>query len=109
MSYSKADQMRFESYERAHLKKGQRELSPEEKIGILEKRDQSRLWFVGINVLAALFFAYSWYAEITSLGDTILTILLAVVLVNIGLNFYQRKQISELIAYLREQQSSPNS
>jgi len=108
MSDSKADKMRFESYERAHLKKGQQDLPPEEKIEILQKRDRSRWIFVAVNVLAALFFAYSWYYNITRLSDTLLIILGVVVVINVVLIFYQKKQIRLLIEHL-EQQISESS
>ena len=105
MSSSVQDQPKepYQAYAKMHLKEEQRSLPAAEKIEILQKKDRSKWWHVGINIAAVLFFGYSFYFGITQLSDTILYILLAVFGINVGLIFYQKKQIRQLIAHLKRE------
>lgn len=102
--YSSEDRERYQAYLNVHLKNKEYDLPPGEKIEILEKRLRNKWWMLGVNVLAILFFGYSFFYGITQLSDTLLYILLAVFVVNMGLIFYQRNQLKELIAYLKWKQ-----
>jgi uncharacterized membrane protein YpjA len=103
MSYSEADKKRFETYEKIHLKKDQQELDPSGKLGALDNRDR-RLWLMlFLNIVAVVFFGYSWYEGITQLNQYILIILIVVFLANTAMIFYQKKQVTELRAYLKDQ------
>ncbi|MDZ7715935.1 MAG: hypothetical protein U5J95_06940 [Balneolaceae bacterium] len=99
--YDKNEQQRLHSYLNIHLKKDQLELSPEKKIEALQKRDRAKMWHIIINVIAILFFGYSFYYNITELGQTFFYIIFAVFGVNVGLILYQKKQINELISFLK--------
>jgi|SRR5699024_2081166 len=89
-----------------YLKEEQHALPVAEKIEILQKKDRSQWWKLAINVIAIIFFGYSFYFGITQLSDVILYILLAVFGVNVGLIFYQKKQIRRLIEYFKEEAPS---
>src|SRR5699024_1814380 len=94
------EQERLQSYLKIHLKKSSLELSEEEQIKKLEKKDRNKWIMLAVNIAAVLVFSYSYYAGITKLGSTFLIIILAVFGINVGLIFYQKKQIKELIEYL---------
>lgn len=98
--YDQNEQQRLQSYLNIHLKKDQLELSPEKKIEALQKRDRAKMWHIIINVVAILFFGYSFYYDITELSQTFFYIIFAVFGVNVGLILYQKKQINELISFL---------
>lgn len=93
---------KLQSHLKIHLKKDQRDLPDHKKIEALQKRDRSKWWQLGINFLAILFFGYSFYYDITQLGNTFFIIIFIVFGINVGLLFYQKKQIAELITYLEK-------
>lgn len=96
-------QEQVESYLRAQLKTHQLSLPADEQVELLRKKKRRQLWFLIINIIAILFFGYSFFYGITELSNTILYILAAVFTLNVLLIFYQRKQIGELIDYLKKQ------
>ncbi|HLR24311.1 MAG TPA: hypothetical protein VK112_00495 [Fodinibius sp.] len=96
----KHEQERMQSYLNIHLKKDTQELSEEQQIEALHKKERNKWIMLAVNILAVLIFGYSFYYGITNLGQTFLIIILAVFGINVGLIFYQRKQIKELIDYL---------
>lgn len=93
-------QKRFQSYLKIHLKNQQREESIPEQIKALQKRGRFKWWHLVINVIAILFFGYSFYFGITQLSQTFFIIIMVVFGINVVLIFYQKKQINDLIAYL---------
>jgi hypothetical protein len=99
MSFSSEDLKRFRSYEKVHLKGVDENLPPSAKIELLQKKDRNKWYMLVFNVLAILFFGYSFIFDVTTLSDTIFTILLVVFAINVGLIFLQKKQISELIRF----------
>lgn len=99
-TYSSEEKERYRSYLKIHLKQEEQGLPPDEKIAILKKKDRNKWWMLAVNVAAILFFGYSFFYGITQLSDTLLYILLAVFVINVGLIFYQKKQLQELIEYL---------
>ena len=100
-AYDSEEQQRYQSYLKIHLKSEQQELSLSDKIEALEKKDRSKWWHLVINFAAILFFAYSFYFDITQLGQTLFIIIFIVFGINVGLIIYQKKQINELIEYLQ--------
>ncbi|HEX6981648.1 MAG TPA: hypothetical protein VF181_02705 [Balneolaceae bacterium] len=94
------EQKRLQSYLNIHLKKDKQTLPISDQIDDLHKRNRNKWFQLGINVLAILFFGYSFYYDITQLSQTFFIILVAVFGVNVGLIFYQKNQINELIDYL---------
>ena len=104
--YSKQDEERFESYRRVHLKKSDEGLSREDEIELLQKKNRNRWWLLLLNVVAIVFFGYSFASGITQLSDTLFYILIAVFIINVGLIFYQKKQLSELIEFLKWKQQN---
>lgn len=99
--YDSETREQLESYLTIHLKNDQLELSDEEQLEALQKRGRAKNWHLIFNIAAVLFFGYSFYYGITQLSETFLIAILAVFGVNVGLIFYQKKQINELIEYLR--------
>jgi len=103
MNYSSEDLDRFKSYEKVHLRGVDDNLPVQQKIEALNKKHRSKWYLLWFNVLAIAFFSYSYYFDITALGDTIYIILLVVFTINVALIFLQKKQIHELIEYYKTQ------
>lgn len=91
------DKERFERFEKVHLRGADENLTTSERIEFLNKRIRKKNWLIGLNVLAILFFSYSFYYGITQLGETLFTILVVVFIVNVGLILLQKRQITEMI------------
>ena len=95
------EQDRLQSYLNVHLKKEEQSLSAGDKIEALQKKDRNKWIQLAVNIAAIIFFGYSFYFDITQLGQTFFIIIFAVFVINVGLIFYQRRQIKELIEYLK--------
>jgi len=95
------EQKRLQSYLNIHLKKDKQSLSVEEQIEELHKRDRNKWIQFGVNLAAVIFFGYSFYFNLTQLSQTIYIIIVVVCALNVGLIFYQKNQIHELIDYLK--------
>lgn len=93
-------QDRLQSYLNIHLKKDELSLSPGEQIEALGKKKRNKWIQLAVNIAAILFFGYSFYFDITQLSSTLFYIIFAVFVVNVGLIFYQKNQIDELVEYL---------
>lgn len=98
------DQERLQSYLNIHLKKDKQSLPPEAQIEELYKKGRNKWIQLAVNIAAILFFGYSFYFDITQLSQTFFIIILAVFSINVGLIFYQKNQIQELINYLKWKQ-----
>lgn len=107
--YDSREQERYQSYLKIHLKKDQLDLPLAEKIKALEKRNRSKWWHLMINFAAILFFGYSFYYDITQLGETFFIIIMVVFAVNVGLILYQKKQINELVEFLHWKKQHENT
>lgn len=93
-------QNRLQSYLKIHLKKDELSLSPSEKIEALHKKKRNKWIQLVVNIAAILFFGYSFYFDITQLSQIFFIIIFAVFAINVGLIFYQKNQIDELLEYL---------
>lgn len=94
-------QDKLQSYLKIHLKKDELSLSDSEQVEALHKRKRNKWIQLAINIAAILFFGYSFYFDITQLGQTFFFIIFAVFAINVGLIFYQKNQLDELLAYLQ--------
>jgi amino acid transporter len=94
------EQERLQSYINIHLKKEKQSLPLEEQIEELRKRNRRKWIMLAVNIAAILIFGYSFYYDITQLSQTFFIVIVAVFGINVGLIFYQHKQINELIDYL---------
>ncbi len=94
-------QDKLQSYLKIHLKKDEHSLSDSEKIEALHKKKRNKWIQLVVNIAAILFFGYSFYFDITQLGQTFFIIIFVVFAINMGLIFYQKNQIDELITYLQ--------
>ncbi len=97
-------QDKLQSYLNIHLKKDELSLSPANQIEALHKKKRNKWIQLGVNIAAILFFGYSFYFNITELSNTFFYIVFAVFVINVGLIFYQKNQIEELVDYLRWKQ-----
>lgn len=95
------EQKRLQSYQTIHLKKDQLSLPARDRINALQKKDRNKWIQLAVNIAAILFFGYSFYYDITQLSKTFFILIVAVFGINVGLIFYQRNQIQELIDYLQ--------
>ncbi|MEX2600979.1 MAG: hypothetical protein WD355_04985 [Balneolaceae bacterium] len=95
------DKEQLERLEKVHLRGADENLAPGERIEFLKKRIRKKNWLIGLNVLAILFFSYSFYYGITQLGETLFTILVVVFVINVGLVLLQKRQIAEMIEVYR--------
>lgn len=93
-------QDRLQSYLNIHLKQDKQSLPIPEQIEELQKKDRNKWIHLAVNIAAILFFGYSFYYNITQLSQTFFLIIVAVFVINVGLIFYQKNQINELINYL---------
>jgi len=100
MKYSEDDIRHLESYAKVHLRK-KTDLPDREKVPVLEKKKQSKIYQLLLNIAVILFFAYSYFYNITSLGDIFFYLLVFVFMINVMMLIYQRKQINKLIEYYR--------
>lgn len=96
----KKEQERLQSYLNIHLKKDKQSLPLDEQVEELHKKNRKKWIMLAVNIAALLVFGYSFYYDITQLGQTFFIIIVAVFGINVGLIFYQRRQINELIDYL---------
>ncbi|WP_445666521.1 hypothetical protein [Fodinibius sp. AD559] len=94
-------QNRLQSYLTVHLKKDELSLSESEQLDALQKKKRNKWIQLAVNIAAILFFGYSFYFDITQLGKTFFFIIFAVFAINVGLIFYQKNQIDELLEYLQ--------
>lgn len=95
------EQERLEAYLNVHLKSEYHSESPSVQIEELNKRIRNKWIQLAVNVAAILFFGYSFYFDITQLSQTFMMVIVAVFGINVGLIFFQKKQINELIGYLQ--------
>lgn len=93
-------QDKLQSYLNIHLKKDELSLSLSNQIDALHKKKRKKWILLAVNTAAVLFFGYSFYFGITNLGKTFFYIILAVFLINVGLIYYQKNQIDDLVEYL---------
>lgn len=100
-SYTPEQRERLQSYLRVHLKEDELSLPKKDQIALLRKKNRKQNWFLGINIAAILFFGYSFFYDITQLGDTLLYILFGVFVINVVLISFQKKQLRKLIAYVK--------
>ncbi len=94
-------QSRLQSYLKIHLKKDELSLSESDQIEALHKKKRNKWIQLAVNIAAILFFGYSFYFDITQLSQTFFIIIFAVFVINMGLIFYQKNQIDELLEYLQ--------
>ncbi|MDZ7772122.1 MAG: hypothetical protein U5K31_05185 [Balneolaceae bacterium] len=98
--YSEDDRERLESYLHIHLKKDERDLSTGDKLEALDKRARNKWIQLAINLAAMIFFGYSFYYDITQLSKAVFWVITGVFAVNVGLIFWQKRQIRELRDWL---------
>ncbi len=103
MNYPEEDLERFERYKRIHLKHEEIEQPVEQQLQALHKRDRNKWIQLLVNILAILFFGYSYYFDITRLSNTFLYVLIAVFIINTVLIFYQKKQIRLLKEHMQSE------
>ena len=94
------EQQRLQSYLNVHLKNEKQSLPMTDQIEELQKKDRNKWIMLAVNIAAILIFGYSFYFDITELSQTLFLIIVIVFGINVGLIFYQKKQLKELIAYL---------
>lgn len=97
-------QEKLQSYLTIHLKKDELSLSPVDQIEALHKKKRNKWIQLAVNFSAIGFFGYSFYFNITELSNTFFYIIFAVFVINVGLIFFQKNQIDELVDYLRWKQ-----
>lgn len=93
-------QDRLQSHLKIHLKNDELSLSESEQIEALQKKNRNKWIQLVVNIAAILFFGYSFYFDITQLSQTFFILIFAVFAINVGLIFYQKNQIDELLEYL---------
>lgn len=95
------EQQRLQSYINIHLKNEKQALPVEQQIEELHKKDRNKWIMLAVNVAALLVFGYSFYFDITELSQTVFLVIVVIFGINVGLIFYQKKQLKELIEYLK--------
>lgn len=86
-----------------HVGKNFESVEPETMIEMLHKRRNRFYLMIFVNVLALIFFSYSFLNNITQISDFVYYALGVVFVMNISLIFYQRKQLNRTLEYLERQ------
>lgn len=86
-----------------HVGKNFESVEPETMIEMLHKRRNRFYLMIFVNVLALIFFSYSFLNDITQISDFVYYALGVVFVMNISLIFYQRKQLNRTLEYLERQ------
>lgn len=94
------EQQRLQSYINIHLKNEEQKLPIKDQIEKLQKKDRNKWIMLAVNIAAILIFGYSFYFDITELSQTVFLIIVVIFGINVGLIFYQKKQLKELMEYL---------
>ncbi|HKK44271.1 MAG TPA: hypothetical protein VJ964_02035 [Balneolaceae bacterium] len=101
------EQERLQSYLNIHLKEDKQSLPIDEQIEELHKTDRKKWIQLAINIAAILFFGYSYLYD-TTFNQTFFLIIAVVFVLNVGLVFYQKNQIHQLIDYLKWKEKHEN-
>lgn len=97
-NYTEEEIERLESYIKLFVKKNIAD--KEGKINALKKRERRLLYFLIGNVIAVIFFAYSYFHRISTLNNTMYLVLFGIFILNVFLIMYQKKQIRRVIEYI---------
>ena len=101
--YTEEDISRFESYLKLFIKSDAVDL--EGKLQALNKRDRRLYYFLIANIIAAVFFVYSYIRGLSTLNGYMYIVIFGIFILNVFLLLYQRKQIKRLKKYLKETNS----
>tara|TARA_R100001143_G_C3361345_1_gene136862 strand:- start:36555 stop:36875 length:321 start_codon:yes stop_codon:yes gene_type:complete len=96
MKHQTEDEERLSVYEEVHLR-GKQDLSNEEKIDYLRKKNRNKSIHFIINIVIVLFFILMLVNEQTTFGDWFYYVLFGVFALNMILIYFQKKQIVNLI------------
>lgn len=103
MAYSENEIKKFETFLEFHVGKDHKNMSPQQKISVLQSKTKRIRLLNIVNIVGAIFFAYWFWAGITQLSNVILYIIIAVFALNIFALNLQRRQLREVLAYLEEE------
>ncbi len=98
--YTEEDISRFESYLKLFIKSDVPDLDA--KLQALNKRDRRLYYFLVANIIAVVFFIYSYIRGLSTLSGYMYLILFGIFILNVFLLVYQRKQIKHVKEYLKE-------
>lgn len=99
---------RYEMFERVHLR-NQEDLADEEKITKLEKKHRSKWIQIIFNVVVISGLAYAYFNGYRPFDDWVYYVLAFVFVLNVILLYWQKNQIEELSAYLKQHVDSGTS
>lgn len=96
------DKERFEMYERVHLRSDE-DFTEEEKISKLTKKHRSKWIQIIFNVVVISVLAYTYFAGYRPFAEWVYYVLAFIFVLNVVLLYWQKNQIEELSAYLKDQ------
>ena len=99
---------RFEMFERVHLRNSE-DLGDEEKISKLEKKHRSKWIQIIFNVVVILGLGYAFYNGYRPFDDWVYYLLAFIFVLNVILLYWQKNQIEQLSAYLKQHLNSGKS
>lgn len=82
--------------------RGAEGLSASDKIEMLRGRKKRMYIMLGVNILALLFFVYSWFFGISNISNWVIYTIVMVFGVNVGMIFYQLSTLNKSVDYLME-------
>jgi hypothetical protein len=85
---------------RVHVRGANPDMTDEDKLLGLKQRFKWLALMFGLNIVLVSVYAYTFYAGITQLGQTVFYLILGAFGVNVLLIVYQRRQLGRAIAYL---------
>jgi hypothetical protein len=99
------DKDRYEMYERVHLRTDA-DLPDEEKISRLVNKHRSKWIQIIFNVVVITGLGYAYFAGYRPFADWVYYLLSFIFVLNIVLLYWQKNQIEDLSAYLKERVDS---
>jgi hypothetical protein len=88
---------------KAHVRGASPDMTDNQKLLGLKQRFKWLALMFGLNVVLVCLYAYTFYAGITQLSQTVFYLILGAFVVNVLLIVYQRRLIGSAIAYLESQ------
>lgn len=103
------DKDRYEMYERVHLRSHE-DLPTHEKLSKLENKHRSKWIQIIFNFVVISGLGYAYFAGYRPFADWVYYVLAFIFLLNVVLLYWQKNQIEDLSAYLKnEAQSGPST
>jgi len=100
-----AEEKRIRTFIDIQLGKQGKNLSWQQKKAIIQKKFTKVLIMMGLNVGFVLFFAISFYYDITQLSTSWFNVIIVFFLINVLFSIYQHRQLKEATTWIEKKQN----